>query len=317
MDGILAIDKPLGITSHDAVARVRRLVGQRRIGHAGTLDPLASGVLLLCLGEATRLSDLLMDGAKWYLARVALGAATSTDDAEGRVIERSVPVFDHAALQAALVAQVGQLQQLPPAFAAIKQGGIPAYQRARAGQAVERTPRHVTVHALSLLGTALRTVRVNGLDAPEEAVLPTLDLLIGCSKGTYIRAIARDVGDALECGGHLAGLRRLASGAFTTRNCHRLDDLERQSREQGPGAVARALCPPDMALTAWPAAVLGPELALRARRGMVLGEVPVGPPRLRLYDERGGLLALANWGGAAAQRGTATGYHPKTVFAGT
>ena len=316
MDGILAIDKPLGITSHDVVARVRRLAGQRRIGHAGTLDPLASGVLLLCLGEATRLSDLLMDGAKWYLARVALGAATSTDDAEGSVVRRAVPVFEDAALQAALAAQVGPLQQLPPAFAAIKQDGVPAYQRARAGQEVERLPRPVVVYALSLLATGTRLVRLNGPEGAEEAPLPTLDLLIGCGKGTYIRSIARDIGHALGCGGHLAGLRRLASGAFTTRDCHRLDELERRSREEGTVAIARALQPSDMALTAWPAAILGPDLALRARRGAVLGEVPRGPTRLRLYDEQGGLLALAQWSGEGAQRGVASGYHPKTVFAG-
>ena len=316
MDGILAIDKPLGITSHDVVARVRRLAGQRRVGHAGTLDPLASGVLLLCLGEATRLSDLLMDGDKWYLARVALGAGTSTDDAEGGVVRRAEPAFDHAILQAALAAQVGALRQVPPAFAAIKRGGVPDYQRARAGEEVVRTPRAVAVHAIALLTHMTRAVRLNGADGPETALLPTLDLLIGCGKGTYIRSIARDLGDALGCGGHLAGLRRLASGAFTTRDCRQLNDLERCCREEGSQAIARALQPPDLALSAWPAAALGPEQALRARRGMLLRELPEGPPRLRIYDDQGGLLALAYWSGVAAQ-GPAAGYHPKTVFAGT
>ena len=151
MNGILAIDKPFGWTSHDVVAKVRVLARQRRIGHAGTLDPMATGVLLVCLGDATRVSDALMEGTKWYLARVAFGAATTTDDALGTVTSLHRPRFTLGQLVASLEQFTGSIEQRPPAFAAIKRDGVPAYKRARKGQEVELASRPVQIHSVSLL----------------------------------------------------------------------------------------------------------------------------------------------------------------------
>lgn len=276
MHGILAVDKPQGWTSHDVVARVRRLSGQRKAGHAGTLDPMATGVLLVCLGEATRLSELLMDGTKWYAARVAFGAATDTDDAEGRVIARASPSFTRADLLAALGTQVGYLHQTPPAYAAIKQEGVPAYRRARQGQLTVLAPRPVTVHALALLAAA-----TTGGWA---------DLLVSCSKGTYIRAIARDLGTALGCGAHLGALRRLASGAFSTRDCI---DLRTLDSATGGESIRAALLPADAALDRMPSCLLGPSAASRVAHGMAFtGPGTIGA-QLRVYDQEGHLAALA------------------------
>ena len=222
MNGILAVDKPKGLTSHDVVARVRRISAQRRVGHAGTLDPMATGVLVVCLGEATRMSDDLMHGTKWYLARVLLGIRTTTDDAMGDVLERRAATFSLQEVEHAARLLVGRLNQVPPNFAAIKQQGRPAYKAARAGEAVTLTARDITVHSLAILAT-----RQSAADPATDLPPTTLaDLLICCSKGTYIRAIARDLGTALNCGGHLVGLRRLASGAISTRDCVGVAELE-------------------------------------------------------------------------------------------
>lgn len=315
MDGILAIDKPKGLTSHDVVARVRRLSGQRRIGHAGTLDPHATGVLLLCLGEATRLSDQLMDSVKWYLARLAFGISTETDDAEGRVIAQSEPAFSLDNVQQALHSQLGVLQQIPPRYAAIKRDGVPAYRMARAGQAVELSPRAVTVFALALLRTLDADLTLSTDAGPTYLRLPSADILVCCSKGTYIRSLARDVGESLGCGGYLAGLRRLASGSFTTRHCIPLDDLERRVLEAGPEAVRAALTPPDAALDRWPAAVVGEALRERVQCGVSV-PLPVSGDALRIYSSGGDLIALGERTAeeADAEAGLSHHWHPAKVF---
>lgn len=346
LNGILVLDKARGMTSHDVVARARRITGQRRIGHAGTLDPIATGVLLLCLGEATRLSEELMAGDKWYVARVAFGASTDSDDADGALVTRApVPDLD-AELPRALRWLIGPLRQVPPRYAAIKRAGVPAYRQARSGQVVELAPRPVQVHALALLGGGVATYTL-AADADAVALtvpygdvhiatesrgwsrlgqvaltVPYRDVLIGCGKGTYVRAIARDLGALLGCGAFMAALRRLASGGFTTRQSVTLERLE-QAAATGDGALRALLWPPDSALSAMPAAALGAADTKRALSGaLVRLDGRVQADRLRLYAPSGVLLALARARDAASGTAAAPGtvvqhglWHPDRVFA--
>ncbi len=330
MDGILAIDKPYGWTSHDVVAKVRVLAGQRKIGHAGTLDPMATGVLLLCLGDATRVSEALMAGVKWYLARVAFGAATTTDDALGEVTLSRSPEFTQRELIAGLEEQVGAIEQRPPAYAAVKREGVPAYKMARTGQEVVLAPRTVYIHSICLLefasggGEAVHEVAERlpvdhfaGQDGPRAAPAMELayaTLLVSCGKGTYIRSIARDLGASLGCGAHLCGLRRLGSGSFTTRDTVTVPDLQNRVAAQGPVGLARALVPADRALEDWPAFVVGAEQAGLVANGASLS-VPCSlpGPRARLYDTRGALIGLA---ALEQPRPDHVTVRPFTVFAG-
>ena len=313
MRGILPIDKPKGITSHDVVARVRKLSGQRRIGHAGTLDPLATGVLILCLGDATRLVDRLMDGTKWYLARVGFGLSTETDDAEGQIVGGSEPRFGVPDLLRALGDQVGDLAQVPPQFAAIKQAGVPAYQEARAGRRVELAARPISIHALTLLSLGPLALPTPGQPDAGSRELLCADLLICCGKGTYIRSLARDLGQALGCGAYLAGLRRLASGGITSAACVPLADLEAAVLAGGPAAVGSRLLPPDAALDDVPAAILSPVDSAAVGHGMPITLPVRGIESLRLYDEAGALLGLAAPANVAEpDRGR---WQPRLVFA--
>ena len=211
LSGILCVDKPLGITSHDVVGRVRRVAGLRRVGHAGTLDPLATGVLLLALGRATRLIEYLVGHDKVYQTTVRLGQMTATYDAAGDVLEERP--FHHLTLpqiENALTQFRGDILQQPPIYSAIKQGGQPLYKLARQGKTeVERPYRPVTIHELTLLNWEP----------------PHLSLRIHCSSGTYIRSLGHDLGEALGCGGHLSGLRRLAVGDFGLETAVPLNDL--------------------------------------------------------------------------------------------
>ncbi len=210
MFGFLNIDKPLGMTSHDVVAKVRRKLGIKKIGHAGTLDPLASGVLILCVGAATRLSEYVMDSTKRYRARVRLGVVTTTYDAEGAVTrERDATHITRADVEQALLPFLGAIDQVPPMFSAIKQGGVKLYDLARAGKTVEREPRAVRIDVLTVT----------------EWQEPEFTLEVTCSAGTYIRSLAFDLGEALGVGAHLAGLARVASGRFALEQAVTLADF--------------------------------------------------------------------------------------------
>lgn len=227
--GILNINKPKGWTSHDVVARVRRLPGIRRAGHAGTLDPLATGVLLVCVGHATRLAEYLMGGQKVYRAVAQLGVASDTYDSEGTVTAQApVPPYDRQDLQRALAAFVGQIVQTPPPFSAVKQDGVPAYRRARRGEKVELAPRRVQIHSIEI----------------REWEPPHLTIEVRCDAGTYIRSVVHDLGRALGCGAILAALTRLQSGAFTLDDAVALDELA----AAGPGQFERYLYPMEAAL---------------------------------------------------------------------
>ena len=208
--GLVVVDKPGGMTSHDVVSRVRRLAGTRKVGHAGTLDPMATGVLVLAVNRATRLLGQLTLTEKRYDATIRLGTATTTDDAEGEVVAtRPIDGLTEAAVRDALSGFVGDLDQVPSAVSAVKLEGKRAYARVRAGEQVDLPARRVTIH----------TLQVNAVDVPD------VGISVRCSSGTYIRAMARDLGAALGVGGHLAFLRRTAVGPFTLDDASTLDDL--------------------------------------------------------------------------------------------
>ena len=192
-DGILLVDKPTDHTSHDVVARIRRKFGMKRVGHAGTLDPMATGLLIVLVGKATSASQYLMSMDKEYTGTIKLGAVTNTQDAEGDVMEtRPVPALTEADAQAALKGFLGDQYQTPPMFSAIKIDGVPLYKKARQGEEIEREPRFIRVMKFDLTRFAL----------------PELDFLVQCTKGTYVRTLAHDLGQKLGCGGHLSALRR-------------------------------------------------------------------------------------------------------------
>ncbi len=211
MHGFLNIDKPAGMTSHDVVAHIRRAARQKRVGHSGTLDPAATGVLVVALGNATRLIEYVQDAtSKRYLATVQLGATTTTDDAEGELLATAaVPPLDRAAIEQALEPLRGEIMQVPPMYSALHHQGRRLHELARDGIVVERAARPVTIERLELI----------------EWSTPLLTLDIMCSKGTYIRSLARDLGESLGCGAHLQALRRTAVGTFLIEDALPLDQL--------------------------------------------------------------------------------------------
>ncbi|UCC65703.1 MAG: tRNA pseudouridine(55) synthase TruB [Anaerolineae bacterium] len=299
MAGILNVNKPAGVTSHDVVAAIRRAARVRRVGHAGTLDPLATGVLLVCLDQATRVSRYLVASDKVYRAHVRLGQMTDTDDAEGQVTrQQPVPAhLDAAAIEEALAGFVGQIDQLPPRYAAIKQDGVPLYRLARQGFDPQPTPRQVVVHAISLLAWHD----------------PDLTVEVHCGPGTYIRALARDLGEQLGCGGHLAGLVRLRSGAFSLETATDLDQALRRLQSPAGPDVADILWPLDAALTGLARMAVDAETEERLRHGQQVAGPPPQPdesqPALRrVYADDGTLVAIARY-----DPGTGL-WQPETVF---
>jgi len=208
--GILNLDKPTGWTSHDVVAKVRRLLGIRKVGHAGTLDPLATGVLVVCVGNATRVVEYLVKGQKVYRATARLGIDTDTYDADGDVIaEMPLPTLSRQDLTQALAAFVGDIQQIPPTYSAIKQNGIPVYRKARRGETVKLNPRPVTIYRIDLL----------------DWQSPDLTIEVTCGAGTYIRSLTHDLGQMLGCGAVLTALTRLRSGSFILEDAINLETL--------------------------------------------------------------------------------------------
>ena len=233
-DGILVVDKPQGLTSHDVVGATRRLAATRKVGHAGTLDPMATGLLLLGIGRATRFLTYLVGADKTYAATVRLGVETTTEDADGQIVAaRGCRPSDlpEGRLREALTALTGPIQQVPSAVSAIKVDGVRAHQRVRDGQDVELQARPVTIHELRLTAEPRKAiVEADGAlgDGPDVVEAVDVDILVSCSSGTYVRALARDLGRALGCGAHLTALRRTAVGPFDINEAHTLADLSAQ-----------------------------------------------------------------------------------------
>lgn len=229
-NGVVVVDKPAGMTSHDVVDRVRRIFDTRKVGHAGTLDPDATGVLVLGLGTATRLLSFAQDGPKRYLAEAAFGNTTTTQDASGDVLEERAVDIDEASLKEAAASFLGEIQQIPPMVSAVKVGGERLYQKARRGETVEREARTVTIHRLDVLS----------FTPPDRA-----ELDIVCTAGTYIRTLIHDIGERLGCGAHMAKLRRIEASGFGEQDAIALDSLS-QDHLRPPAEIVRSL--PEMKL---------------------------------------------------------------------
>jgi tRNA pseudouridine55 synthase len=305
LDGIFVIDKPIGMTSHDVVARVRRLARQRRVGHAGTLDPAATGVLPVCLGQATRVAEYLSESGKAYRATVRFGIVTDTYDAEGAITREAPVTLREEEIAAVLPEFLGEQMQLPPLYSAIKREGQPLYKLARAGQEVALEPRPIVI-------TALRIVSWSS---------PDLVLDVECGKGTYIRSLAYDLGERLGPGAHLAALRRTRSGPFTLKQALTLEALEAALAGEG---WRDHLYAPDEALLDHRAAILADKHEASMRNGQPLHFASAQPPTpaavaeaqreaadatlgaippeegelLRAYSTDGRFLGIARWNAA-------------------
>jgi tRNA pseudouridine55 synthase len=286
--GVLVIDKPRGLTSAQVVSRVKRALGAKRVGHTGTLDPLATGVLPLCLGDATKLAGYLLADDKTYEAEILLGVETDTLDADGRVTSRrpaEAAAITEGALRGAIAALCGELDQIPPMYSALKQAGTRLHQLARAGLTVERPARRVTVHRFELLAFEPDPGGENERAAPRARVS------IACSKGTYVRALARDLGTSLGCGAHVTSLRRVQAGPFAISMAIPLAELDAARARQ-------ALIAPAEAIAHLPGAHVPAERLREVANGRVMPwaaiaahEAPTDP--LRLLTPGGELLAIA------------------------
>lgn len=273
--GLLNVDKPRGPTSHDVVQRVRRGTGERRIGHAGTLDPMASGVLVLALGQATRLMEYLTVSQKRYRAVVTLGIATDTYDAEGAVVEeKPLPAgFAPEMVEAALAGFRGPIEQVPPVYSAIKVGGRPAYDRARAGEDVQLQPRRVEIYDL----------RLTAFEPPE------LTLELTCSAGTYVRSLAHDLGQALGSAAMLSALQRTASGRFLVQEAVSWPELEAGFAD---GSWQRYLLPADFALADAPQVTLDADGLVDVGHGRAIRGEAVTEGLARAYAPDGKFVAV-------------------------
>lgn len=292
MHGVLVVAKPAGPTSHDVVALVRRLASTRRIGHGGTLDPFASGVLPLFLGGATRLVEYHLADDKAYRATICFGAASTTDDLDGELTPVDAPAPTREAVLEALAAFVGPQLQQPPVYSAVQVGGRRAYAMARAGESVELAPRSVEIRALDLL-------EWDGSDPAR----PIAIVDVHCSAGTYVRALARDLGARLGGGAYLGGLVRMASGPFMLEGARSLDALRDAAAASGPDGIRALLLPSDTGLEALPAVALTEAEIADALQGRFVR--PAGGLRgasedepLRLLDAGGLIVGVGRRDGA-------------------
>ncbi|HEY2020880.1 tRNA pseudouridine(55) synthase TruB [Paraburkholderia sp.] len=283
IDGVLLLDKPIGLSSNDALIRAKRLYLAKKAGHTGTLDPLATGLLPLCFGEATKFSQDLLEADKTYEATMRVGIRTTTGDAEGEAVDIRAVECDEAAVRAALRQFHGEILQIPPMYSALKRDGKPLYEYARAGQTVEREARQVTIAALELIACALTDVTFR----------------VTCSKGTYVRTLAEDIGEALGCGAHLIALRRTGVGALTLEHAVTLDALSDATQS----ARDRWLQPVDALLSTFPQVCLNDDDTRRFSHGqrlklstLEITSTALQASRVRVYSADGRLLGVAKPG---------------------
>ena len=298
MHGILNIDKPYGITSMEVVRRVKRACGQRRVGHAGTLDPIATGVIPVCIGQATRVTQYLNDGRKEYEAQIELGVTTDTYDAMGEVLSRCDPGdLSEGDILTELKSFEGSIEQVPPMYSALKKDGKRLYELARAGIEVEREPRRVQVYDINLLELRGHVARV----------------LVTCGKGFYMRSLAFDLGQALGCGGHLKSLIRTKSGPFKVEEAVSLEDAEDAfSSSDWPDM----LNPPDVVLSSMRATIVGSKIEDMVRNGRALPQglgIPNGRAneKCRAYSVDGRFIAILTFDATLAS------WRPEKVFSGS
>ena len=277
VDGILLLDKPTGASSNAALQQARRLFRARKAGHTGSLDPLASGLLPLCFGQATKVAGLMLDSDKRYVVTARLGTRTATGDAEGEVTERRpAPAPDAGRLEAALARFRGPILQVPPMHSALKQGGQRLYELARRGVEVDRPARPVTIHEL-------RALAWEG---------DRLELEVACSKGTYVRTLVEDVAAELGTVGHVERLRRTEVGSFRDERTWTLAELQRLLEEGGEASLDRVLVPPDRALRDWAAVQVGPAERAWLLQGQAVFAAGPGGQRVRMYGPEGDFLGV-------------------------
>jgi tRNA pseudouridine55 synthase len=280
--GILLFDKPEGLSSNQALQTVRRLYRAAKAGHTGSLDPLATGLLPVCFGEATKIAGFLLGSRKTYDTECRLGERTDTDDAEGRIVQRRpVPAIDDAVIRAALAAMKGRIVQVPPAYSAIKREGEPLYRRARRGEAVLAPPREVEIHDFTLIERRGEILR----------------LRVDCGSGTYVRSLVRDLGERLGCGAHVISLRRTAIDPFGAAPMHELGALRAIADHGGPEALDALLLPLESGLAGYPTLKVDAAAATRLRQGQAV-EMASGatPGRYVALDGAGRAVALVESG---------------------
>jgi tRNA pseudouridine55 synthase len=293
LHGLLLLDKPAGLSSNQALQRVRHLFRAEKGGHTGSLDPLATGLLPVCFGEATKIAGLLLGARKAYETVAVLGVTTDTDDADGQPLrERPVPELDDAVIEAALAPLRGTILQRAPIYSALKQGGEPLYAKARRGEAIEAPEREVVVDRLELL----------------ERDGPRLRLRVECGSGTYVRSLVRDLGEALGCGAHVEVLRRLWVDPFREPVMHGLDRLQALA-ESGESALDACLLPIEAGLVDFPQVRLGPTEARRFGQGIQLHPADRAAPAdtVAVHDGEGRALGLGRIDGSGL-------LHPKRLF---
>lgn len=272
LNGIILIDKPCDWTSHDVVGKLRGILHERRIGHSGTLDPMATGLLVVFVGRATRAVEFAEADSKEYLAGLRLGISTDTQDITGNTLKSSNSLPSKAELEQALSAFKGEISQIPPMYSAIKVGGRKLYELARRGESVERKPRRVTIDKLDIIG--------------ENEGNYVLDVV--CSKGTYIRTLCNDIGDTLGCGGCMSSLRRVKAGAFSIEKAHTIDEIQAAADN---GGLDEIIIPVDRLFSAYPALTVRDTAEKKLRNGNVI-KLAAPNGTYRVYTETGGFLLL-------------------------
>jgi tRNA pseudouridine55 synthase len=283
LDGILLLDKPQGLSSNQALQQARHLFRAEKGGHTGSLDPLATGLLPLCFGEATKIAGLLLGSAKAYETTAVLGLTTDTDDADGApLLERPVPALDEAAIESALAPLRGPIRQRAPVYSALKQGGEPLYAKARRGEIIEAPERDVVVHRFELL----------------ERDGPRLRLHVECGSGTYVRSLVRDLGEALGCGAHVATLRRSWVDPFRESRMHTLDELRSLLDTGGEQALEACLLPIEAGLAHFPRVELDAVATRRLGQGQGVDCAPGEEGPVAMFDSAGRCLGIGQRTGA-------------------
>lgn len=279
MDGILVIDKPLGVTSHDMVSFTRRLFGIKKVGHTGTLDPAATGVLPICIGKATKAADMLTASDKGYTAQLVLGMTTDTLDAQGEILTEQPVSVTREEFENAIMSFVGEIEQIPPMFSAIKQGGKKLYELARAGISVERKPRRVEIFK----------IEIHEIDMENY----TATISVYCSKGTYIRTLCEDIGMKLGCGAYMNTLRRIKSAGFTLSDSFTREELMKMKEN---GTLEGCVIPVDRVFEEYEKVYLDDFLSAKAKNGIRIRKKGLTEGRLyRVYGETDGFLCISRY----------------------
>lgn len=274
MNGIILIDKPQGWTSHDVVGKLRGILHERRIGHSGTLDPLATGLLVVFIGRATRAVEFAEADRKEYVAGLRLGMNTDTQDITGRIISKETDIPDEPEVRIAIERFRGELEQIPPMYSAVKIGGKKLYELARKGESIERKPRHITIFGLEITGRS-----------DNDYILDVV-----CSKGTYIRTLCHDIGAALGCGGCMSSLRRTKSGVFSVDNAYTIAEIQEAADR---GETERLLLPIDTLFAGYPKLSVDADSEKKLKNGCIINtSSPDG--RFRVYSEDGEFLLLGD-----------------------